>query len=310
MRSPAICASMLASTAAFRALPMVPSLTQPTHGPWPYRQPVMALPTIGAAAVWPTAAASGTAAATLQLMLTSLLRRSPDKALSTRPGLRAYRIVAFAYTLLLTVVGGAVFLNPARWPADAATAMLKGDGTARFLGAVLFGELVLWDLPCAIWIPKLRRLDFLLHHAFLAIGPALVAMRYLPLFYYTWFIGLSEASSVFLAANDYFAELGEDVSAHDESSPRLPHLAKWRDGTQMAAAGAFVAVRVCGWAVAVWLLFRDTIAVLPLAGSLGVRGFLRLQLLMAAGFYALQLTWFTQLIAYTRKSGLGGSVPE
>ena len=28
-------------------------------------------------------------------------------------------------------------------------------GTTRFLAAMLFGELVLWDLPCAIWIKAL-----------------------------------------------------------------------------------------------------------------------------------------------------------
>ena len=69
-------------------------------------------------------------------------------------------------------------------------------------------------------------------------------------------------------------------------------------------------MRVVGWAWAVWLLFRDTLAVLPLAASYGVRSFLRLQLAMASGFYCLQLVWFGKLIAYTRQSGLGGSVPD
>ena len=36
--------------------------------------------------------------------------------------------------------------------------MLTPDGTARWLGAVLFGELVLWDFPCSLFIKKLQEL--------------------------------------------------------------------------------------------------------------------------------------------------------
>lgn len=273
-------------------------------------QPIasLALPSIGAAAIWPTAAASGAAAVAAQLMLTAGFKRSSDKAVSSTAGLLAYRIVAFVYTLLLTVVGGALFLNPANWPGSAATAMSAANGTVRFIGAVLFGELLLWDIPCAIWIKKLRRPDLLAHHIGLAVGPALVAMRFLPLFYYAWFIGFSEASSVFLAGNDFFAELHDAVQKTDgESSSRLPGLAQKRDAFQIGAALTFVAVRVCGWAWLVWLLFRDTLAVLPLAVSVGTRTLLRLQLGMAAGFYALQLYWFSKLVAYARGGWEGGS---
>ena len=307
--------ALAGSAAAFhvpQALPRAAWARGSESAALPRRRPPVALavPSIGAAAVWPVAAASGAVAAAAQLALVARFRRSTDEALSSEPGLRAYRIVAFAFTLLLAIVGSARFFNPATWPADAATAMLQADGTVRFLGAVLFGELLLWDLPCAIWIKKLRRPDLLIHHIGLAIGPALVASRFLPVFYYAWYIGVSETSSVFLAGNDFFAELHDAEADANASSARLPGLARWRDAFQISAAAVFVAVRVVGWAWAVWLLFRDTLAVLPLAASYGVRSFLRLQLAMASGFYCLQLVWFGKLIAYTRQSGLGGSVPD
>ena len=83
-----------------------------------------------------------------------------------------------------------------------------------------------------------------------------------------------------------------------------------RDICQIGAAVTFVLVRVVGWGYMVWKLFKDTLAVLPLAASVGVRGFLRLQLFMAFAFYCLQLLWFSKLVAYTRSSGLGGATPE
>ena len=185
-----------------------------------------ALPSISAAAIWPTAAASGAVAVAAQLGLLAKFKSSKDPAVRSIAGLLAYRIIALAYTLVLTIVGGALWFNPARWPADAAAAMLVPDGTIRWIGAVLFGELILWDLPSTFWIKKLQKPDLIIHHVGLAIGPALVAMKFLPVFYYAWYIGLSESSSVLLALNEYFASLHtaiEDVEG--EESPRLPAIA-------------------------------------------------------------------------------------
>ena len=64
-------------------------------------------------------------------------------------------------------------------------------------------------------------------------------------FYYSWFIGLSEASTVPLAANDLFDELHNGAAKVEaEGSPRLTRLAFWRDACQVAAAASFVCVRV------------------------------------------------------------------
>jgi hypothetical protein len=209
--------------------------------------------------------------------------------------------------LVVTVIGAALFCNPARWPADAAAAMLVPDGTIRFLGALLFGELVLWDLPSALFVPRLRRPDMLLHHAALAIGPAYVAMAQLPVFYYSWFIGLSEASTVPFCLNELGAYAHDALLESDPKDSRLGGIARWRDTSQVAAAVAFVAIRVVGWAWACFLLLRDTLRVLPLVPLSGPRGLLKLQLGFALGFYSLQLHWFSKLVRYTLSQGFGGS---
>ena len=49
---------------------------------------------------------------------------------------------------------------------------------------------------------------------------------------------------------------------------------------------------------------------LPAIVGAGTRGLLWLQLLMATSFFGLQLFWLSQLVAYTRTSGLGGKVPD
>ena len=57
---------------------------------------------------------------------------------------------------------------------------------------MVLGELVLWDLPCAIWVRKLRKPDMLLHHVGMA-AVALNAMSYAPIFYGVFYLGLIEA---------------------------------------------------------------------------------------------------------------------
>uniref|UniRef100_A0A7S0L516 TLC domain-containing protein n=1 Tax=Coccolithus braarudii TaxID=221442 RepID=A0A7S0L516_9EUKA len=294
---------------------LAPLLRATSHTPTVLRvsaAPVAIIPACTASETWAVAAASGITALSLQIILTSFFRRSEDIALAKRPAYMAYQLVAFIYMLFATFVGGAIMLDATCWPINAAAAMLVPRPQIRFLGAVLFGELVLWDVPTCLCVKKLRRADGILHHIGLAFGPALVAMTCNPTFYYSWFIGLSEASSVPLALNEAFGGAHDMVMEAEEGSTRLVTLAFFRDIAQIAAAAAFVIVRVLGWSWMCWLLLRDTLAVLPIAPSAGCgsRIVLKLQLFMASAFYALQLLWFSKLVRFTLDSGLGGSRPD
>jgi len=265
------------------------------------------LPSCTAQGALGVAAVSGAVGVAAQLALTAVFRRSRSAWLSKEPGYIANQVVAIAYMLAATCIGGAMFCNPSSWPADATTAMLVPDGTIRFLGAVLFGELLIWDLPSAIFVPRLRRPDMLLHHAALAAGPAFIAMAHLPVFYYSWFIGLSELSTLPFCLNELGAYACDALAENEPDSAKLPALTKFRDVAQIFAALSFVAVRVVGWAAVCYLLLRDTLRVLPVVATAGMRQLLKAQLGFALGFYSLQLYWFSKLVRYTLTSGVGGS---
>ena len=111
------------------------------------------------------AGVSGGLAVAAQLGLVWLFRRARGRPwLSESPGFVAHQLIALAFMSICTALGGAAWLSPSAWAGDAGSRFLLADGTTRFLAAMLFGELVLWDLPCAIWIKPLRRPDSIIHH--------------------------------------------------------------------------------------------------------------------------------------------------
>lgn len=262
--------------------------------------------TCGSDSVWTVAGASGTVALLSQLALSYSFGRSADPVLSDEPGFTAHQVVAIMYMLLASVVGGAAFLSGSLWPTSAEGALLTPDGTTRFLAAVLFGELVCWDIPTCIQIPKLRKqVDILVHHVAMAVV-AYVAMMYAPIFYGCFYFGISEASTVPLSLNEGFAAAHDSLQKADPDSPRLGSLASLRDAFQVLAALSFVAFRGIGFTwVTCCRLLPDTLAVIHSAGSL------KLPLLFHLGagiaFNALQLYWLFLLVMYTVRSGFGGS---
>jgi len=144
---------------------------------------MLPLPTATADSVLAVAGISGGLAIAAQLGLVAVFKRAKGKPwLSEAPGYVAHQAVALVFMAIATLVGTAAWLSPAAWAGTAATRFLADCGTTRFLGAMLFGELVLWDLPCALWIKQLRRPDSLIHHfamAAVAFNAAWVA----PIFY-------------------------------------------------------------------------------------------------------------------------------
>lgn len=221
----------------------------------------------------------------------------------------AHQFVALGYMLLCSMIGGAVFLNPAAWPANAAGALLVPNGTSRFLGAVLLGELLAWDIPCGLLIKKLRKPDMLVHHVLMAFGPAYNAVFHAPIFTGVFYLGLSELSTVPLTLNEMHASAHDTVAAKEPESPRLAGLSRWRDAWQVVAAISFVIVRAFGWVCVTGLsLLPDTLQVLPTAGKL--KPWLLVHLIGGISFTALQLYWFLLLVRYTISNGMGGKRPD
>ena len=104
---------------------------------------------------------------------------------------------------------------------------------------MLFGELVLWDLPCAIWIKALRRPDLVIHHVAMA-AVAFNAAWLAPIYYGVFYLGLIELSTIPLNIHEYFAHAARvaeaNVSPAAASRAALARFRALRDGWQAAAA--------------------------------------------------------------------------
>ena len=148
------------------------------------------MPTATADSVIAVAGVSGGLAVAAQLGLVALFKKAKNKPwLSESPGYVAHQLIALVFMTIATVVGAAAWFAPAPWMGSGASRFLLDNGTTRFLAAMLFGELVLWDLPCAIWIKELRRPDSLIHHVAMA-AVAFNAAWLAPIFY-----GASQSTS-------------------------------------------------------------------------------------------------------------------
>ena len=149
------------------------------------------------------AAASGALAAGSTAAFTQLFRRVPD--LKGSAAFTAHRLVSLGYMVAASLIGVVGwYLVPA--PLTPAARLLESSGSARFLGAMLLGNLVLSDLPLAAMVRELRKPDMVIHHIAMAIV-CLSAATYTPFHYCLFYLGVAELSSIPL-------QLSEHVSHH------------------------------------------------------------------------------------------------
>jgi hypothetical protein len=215
---------------------------------------------------------------------------------------------------ICTLYGGAAWFAPTAWAGDAASRFLLTDGTTRFLAAMLFGELVLWDLPCAIWIKALRRPDSIIHH-FAMAAVAFNAAWLAPVYYGVFYLGLIELSTIPLNIHEYFAHAARaaerSVSPSAASRAAVVRFRALRDGWQAAAALSFVAVRGLLFThVSARRFFPEILPLIaPSAAAHGLRAPLVGHAVSVLGFNVLQLYWLALLFSYTLKNGVGGERP-
>uniref|UniRef100_A0A7S4HL97 TLC domain-containing protein n=1 Tax=Prymnesium polylepis TaxID=72548 RepID=A0A7S4HL97_9EUKA len=240
-----------------------------------------------------TAVCSGIVALCAQLVLVQLFKRSDDSVLRRSAGYTAHHIIALAFMVVATVVGFAGWFSPSAATATATARMLVPNGTARWLSAVILGELVIWDFPCSLFIKKLQEPVMLAHHVGLLATTYLVAL--LPSFYATFYLGWTELSNIPLQLWDGFGHAHDvaDDASYPASRRRL--FAAIRDASYSVFSGLFLIVRVFAFtAITAGGLFPDVLALLarPTAAAAAARlplvGFLGL----GAAFNALMLYWF------------------
>mmetsp|Transcript_48779 Transcript_48779/g.110697 ORF Transcript_48779/g.110697 Transcript_48779/m.110697 type:complete len:275 (+) Transcript_48779:139-963(+) len=239
-------------------------------------------------ALW-LAVLSGGLAMLGQVVLTLLFRESKYKAVADTAALAAHQVVALVFMVLATAVGGMAWWGGAVVdPGDAAGRLLKPCGVARWLAAVLAGELVVWDIPVGLAIPQLRKPDSLLHH----VGMAAVAYCTVlfPTYYAVYYLGAIELSSIPLQLNDYCRLHRAAV----EGPTRIPVLAALNGPNQLVTALAFLLVRLVSFSyVTIFLCMPDTAAVLRSDQAQQAGAVLPLKILffLLTGFEALQLYW-------------------
>ena len=171
-------------------------------------------------------------------------RPGNPKWLRTTAGYTAHHVIALAFMVIATIAGFAGWFAPTAATASAWSRLLVADGTARWLGAMLFGELVLWDFPCSLFIAKLREPVMLAHHVGL-LATAFLALK-LPLFYGTFYLGWAELSNIPLQIWDTSKDLVTAAEETDGSPPTRARLEALRDASYAVFCAAFLVVRVVG----------------------------------------------------------------
>ena len=106
---------------------------------------------------------SGGVAVTVQVLIMLGCHFGPP-ALRGKGGFIAHQIIAGAYMVLLFMVGSQQWLtlSPTTVTEDtdailaASERLFSSHATARWCCAAVLGELVLWDIPCALLVPSLQ----------------------------------------------------------------------------------------------------------------------------------------------------------
>eukprot|EP00966_Prymnesium_polylepis_P037228 864366-Prymnesium_polylepis.1 len=236
-----------------------------------------------------TAVCSGAAALAAQLVLVTLFKRSSDRVLQRSAGYTAHHIIAFAFMLIATAVGFAGWFSPNAATATAASRVLAPDGTARWLAAMLFGELVLWDFPCALFVAKLREPIMIAHHVGMLATAYLVAL--VPSFWGTFYLGWTELSSIPMQLWEAFKNAHEVAEQADCPAPTKERLAKIRDVSYSVFGALWLPVRIFAFTgITARGLYPDVLSLLRTsAASASTRVPLIGFLFFSAAFNALML---------------------
>ena len=244
------------------------------------------------------------------VLIVRLLPESKRPVILADTGYAVYKIVGLAFALLQTALGWMWYFPAAG--SVAASRLLVPDGSVRFLAAVVLGSLVLWDLPCAFFIKKLRKADMIIHHAaFAFIGYLMLA--HLPNRYGLYYLGAQELSTLPVCLwNLYDAAYDEattpPLAYKKQVTPALVEkLAAARDNWQLVAAAFFVVMRGFEFTrITLSRLLPDMLAVLPTAQAASMALTLRLGLGFCLAFNGLQLFWLFQILSVMLGKIFGG----
>ena len=147
---------------------------------------------------------SGLLAITTHLLISQICKLFGNKIIAKDSGFAAHQFVAMYNMLLLFFVGGTEWIQSTK-PGTANERIFDPNSTARWLGAITLGQLLMWDIPCGFGLVTSMKGDMIMlaHHVIMAyVG--YIGMFHLTSYYYLFFFGFCELSSIPLAIVDFF----------------------------------------------------------------------------------------------------------
>lgn len=225
-------------------------------------------------------------------------------------GYTAHTLVALVFMMLVSGMGIVGYWIPTAAPSmvsvggsssSTGSRLLAQSDAARWLAAVVWGMLTLWDLPTSLILPSLRRKPDVIGHHIVMTLIAYTAAIQLPLHCVYFYLGVSELSSVPLLVYDQFDVLTKNNNNSWTNDANLQRrLLQWRDFFQIAAAVSFTVVRALLFPVVT--LFQFVPDVLRYQGPPNVVQLLRWTVVASLGFTALQLYWFSKMVRVMRRN--------
>ena len=265
------------------------------HATLPSTNLLTLLPTCSAANVNTLAATAGCVGLLSQLAIYNIFRRSKDAVISRNAGHTAHTIVALALMVLVSSIGLVGWFSNPTTTCTAAGRLLLVSSQARWLGAIITGMFLCWDIPTSIVIQKLRKPDMIVHHICTAVC-AYVGAVAAPMHYLFYYLGVIEISSLPLLI---YGQLSQNVNICTEVGDleRRDKLQTLQDKVETIAAISFTLVRVYSFTkVTLFNFIPDNLTVLPTAAAAGFARVLRFLVVASIGFTALQLYWFSTML--------------
>jgi hypothetical protein len=280
---------------------------------------IIVTPTLSASQIYRIGGIAGIVGLVCQIGLTKIFQQF--KFTKDNAGYAAHTVVALLFMIYLSICGTVGWFS-APYPNTAVNRLLVPNDQCRFLATIVTGLLLIWDIPTSIYVPKLRKIDVLIHHVVMTIT-SYTAATMLPMFYVFFYFGVSEISSIPLLVHDQLCILSSKTNvtnANDSLSPvnviesRITtsesgyNKAKlWlihaRDRVQIIAAVSFTIIRAILFTyVTISKFIPDVVSILGNVKNAVLRTnpiqlvALRYALYASIGFTSLQLFWFLKML--------------
>jgi len=136
------------------------------------------------------------------------------------PGFTAHQIVCLPLMIYLAWTGVIAWLAPDEADSTPESRVLTPHPLGEVLSKVVFGELLMWDIPTGLLVQSLREPLMLTHHV------AMLMLAFTGLlgfwsYYAIFFFGVIEVSGVFLTFVDVFHPKHKPWCAYLKTAPRL-----------------------------------------------------------------------------------------